>query len=305
MGRFRPFRLTPAERRGFIVLLIAICLVVGGRLYFVRNPLGNSGDMSLTDKEMKELLTFERRVKADSVERSRKYEKVERRAELFLFDPNTADSLTFIRLGLKSWQASNALKYRRKGGRWHKADDFARLYGLKRETFERLRPYIRIGITPEEAKIAYEQMRRDSLHKAFKNSNPKFPQGTVVDLNEADTTMLKRIPGIGSYYAGKICRYRERLGGFISVEQVKEIEGLPGDISKWFKVQASPQVVKIELNKADFKTLVRHPYLSYEQVKVIVDYRRKHGRLKSWKELRLYKEFKQDDFSRLSPYFKF
>ena len=305
MGKFRPFRLTPAERRGFLLLFAVICLVVGVRLYIGRNSSDESAKRGISEKEREELLAFEQKVKADSVKRNAGYRKEKHAAELFPFDPNTADSLTFIRLGLRDWQASNALKYRRKGGKWRKADDFARLYGLKRETFERLRPYIRIGILPEDVKIAQERLKRDSLREIYKNENPKYPSGTVVDLNSADTTVLKRIPGIGSYYAGKICRYRERLGGFLSVAQIKEVEGLPADIERWFRVESAVKVVKIDLNKADFKTLVRHPYLDYNQVKVIVDHRRKHGRVKSWQELRLYKEFKPDDFSRLRPYFKF
>lgn len=305
MGKFRPFRLTPAERRGFLLLFAVICLVVGVRLYIGRNSGDESANGGISEKEREELRAFEQKVKADSVKRRTEYRSEKRTVELFPFDPNTADSLTFIRLGLRDWQASNALKYRRKGGKWRKAEDFARLYGLKRETFERLRPYIRIGISPEDVKIAQERARRDSLREIYKNVNPKFPTGTVVDLNSADTTVLKRIPGIGSYYAGKICRYRDRLGGFLSVAQIKEVDGLPAGIERWFRVESTAKVVKIDLNKADFKTLVRHPYLDYNQVKVIVDHRRKHGRVKSWQELRLYKEFKPDDFSRLRPYFKF
>lgn len=305
MRKFNPFRLTPAERRGFLVLFAAICLVAWVWVYLAGEPDGSAENSNISDKERRELLAFEQKVKADSAHRTAKYKKDEREAELFPFDPNTADSMTFIRLGLKDWQASNAMKYRRKGGRWRKADDFARLYGLRRETFERLRPYIRIGITPEEVMMAQERQRRDSLRGVYKNENPKFPAGTIVDLNTADTTTLKRIPGIGSYYAGKICRYRERLGGFLSVGQIKEVGGLPAGIEQWFKVDDAPRVVKIDLNRADFKTLVRHPYLTYEQVKVIVDHRRKRGRLKSWQELSLYEEFSGTDFSRFSPYFKF
>ena len=60
-----------------------------------------------------------------------------------------------------------------------------------------------------------------------------------MELNTADTATLKKIPGIGSYYARKIVAYREALGGFVSKSQVTEIDGLPPDIVQWFRVSVS------------------------------------------------------------------
>ena len=64
----------------------------------------------------------------------------------------------------------------------------------------------------------------------------KFPEGIRVELNTADTATLKKIPGIGSYYARRIVDYRNRLGGFVSVAQLKEMGELPENIGRWFTV---------------------------------------------------------------------
>ena len=72
-----------------------------------------------------------------------------------------------------------------------------------------------------------------------------------------------------------------------------------------FTVDENVMVNRISINKSDFKTLVRHPYLSYEQVKVITTHIRKYGPLRSWKDLQLYPEFTPHDFERLTPYFVF
>ena len=122
----------------------------------------------------------------------------------------------------------------------------------------------------------------------------------------ADTTLLKKIPGIGSYNARKIVKYRESMGGFVSVRQIEEIEGLPAGLSRWFENDShETKVRKLRINKASFKELVRHPYLDYEQTKAIVNHIRKYGPIRSWQELRLYKEFSDKDFERLTPYVDF
>lgn len=227
---------------------------------------------------------------------------------LFVFDPNHADSLTLLRLGLEPWQIHGMMRYRAKGGRWRSADDFKRLYGLSASDYERIRPYVHIDPadrcrtyvpyerneygTPQGERVAYEHIE-------------KYAEGTHVPINEADTNDLKRIPGIGSYYAQKIVAYRERLGGFVSVSQIDEIEGLPSGASRWFEMATNPHPKQIRLNHATFKQLVRHPYLSYEQTKVIINHIRCYGPLHSWRDLRLYAEFTEADFARLTPYFTF
>lgn len=221
----------------------------------------------------------------------------------FPFDPNTADSLTFVRLGLTPRQARSALRYRRAGGRWRSAEDFSHLYGLSPALFDRLRPYIRIIPETGKAHPARRFFRNDSLHHAHRT--PKLAEGTVIDLNTADTTQLKGIPGIGSYYAAKICRYREALGGFVRPEQIGEVDGLPDGIERWFSTAPAPAVRTTDINRSTFKQLVRHPYLSYEQVKAIFEYRRKYGKLKSWEQLRQLGVFTEADILRLTPYIIF
>lgn len=230
-----------------------------------------------------------------------------RSARLFPFDPNHADSLTLRKLGMRPWQVSNLLKYRRKGGVWRSPDDLSRLYGLSQADFERLRPYIRIR--PSDAVPHYPASRRlpaeyPSDDRPALPRQEKYAEGTRLPLNTADTTQLKGIPGIGSYKARRITAYRERLGGFVSTAQLEELDDMPPGLSRWFTADSVPPR-RIRLNRATFKQLVRHPYLSYEQTKAIVNHIRKYGPLRSWRELRLYPEFTADDFRRLEPYFSF
>ena len=141
----RKIHLSPSEKRGFFVIFLALLLCVAGSHFLsLRHSSGN--EPVLSEQDQREIDRFSReRHNAGYEANTQDGYGHRRKAETFPFDPNTADSVTFVRLGLTSWQARNALKYRRKGGRWKSADDFARLYGLSEEDFLRLRPYIRIS----------------------------------------------------------------------------------------------------------------------------------------------------------------
>ncbi len=237
-----------------------------------------------------------------------KYAPAQLARELFPFDPNHADSATLRKLGLSEWQTFNMMKYRRRGGRWRSPDDFKRLYGLSNSDFMRLRPYIRIAEADRRKPfVAFDEhpYGQPKGEKPAYEHQEKLPEGATLDLNSADTTMLKQVPGIGSYYARKIVSYRERLGGFISTSQISEIDGLPAGVSRWFTLEHKTNVKKLRINHADFKELVRHPYLSYEQTKAIANHVRQYGPIHSLQELRLYREFSSADLERLAPYLRF
>ena len=116
----------------------------------------------------------------------------------------------------------------------------------------------------------------------------KYPEGTLVEVNSADTTELKKIPGIGSGIAGGIVRYRERLGGFYALSQLEEVKHVTPELLKWFKLE-NDSTRKLEINKASLDKLRAHPYLTFYQAKVIVEHRRKKGQIKSLSQLALTK----------------
>lgn len=158
----------------------------------------------------------------------------------------------------------------------------------------------------EKAQRAAARAMREAHYDSLRRTRPeKVKIGTIFDANAADTTQLMSIPGIGRHYARAIIAYRERLGGFVSAQQIAEVEHLPHGIEHWFRTDAHPIVKRIALNRASFKELLRHPYLNFEQVKGIVNRRQKMGPLRSWDELRNNPHFTEQDFVRLAPYFRF
>lgn len=222
-------------------------------------------------------------------------------AELFPFDPNTADSTALLRLGLQPWQVRNIYKYRARGGVYRRPEDFARLYGLTAGHYRRLKPYIRISpdYLPASSLPEAALPERDTL---------KFPvkikEGECIVLNIADTAQLKRVPGIGSGFARAIVAYGARLGGYVSVSQLDEIDDFPQESKKYFVVN-NPQTVRLNVNKLSVLQLRRHPYITFHQARAIADYRRLHGPLHSLTELSLHRDFTPEAISRLEPYIEY
>ena len=227
-----------------------------------------------------------------------------RQPELFPFDPNTADSTQLLRLGLQPWQVANIYKYRAAGGVYRKPRDFARLYGLTLKEYRRLEPYIRISEENQPAEnyfYKYEPIEeRDTVKYPIKLQ----PEDRIV-LNRADTAQLRKVPGIGSYFAHKIVEYRERLGGYYRVQQLLEIEDFPETAVNFFIIPDGTEFRKMNINRLSLNELKRHPYINFYQAREIVDFRRLHGRLESLQQLKLLPDFTPEAIERLEPYVEY
>lgn len=226
------------------------------------------------------------------------YQTTERKVERFTFDPNTADSTQLLRLGLQPWQVRNIYKYRAAGGIYRKKEDFAKLYGLTVKEYRELEPYISISndYLPASTLIKEQRPERDTLHHPV-----KLAEGKTLDLATADTTTLRQVPGIGSYWARRIADYGKRLGGYVNTGQLLEIEGFPTEALPYFTISAT-STQRLNINQLSLNELKQHPYMNYYQAKAIVDYRRKHGRIADLDELRLLPDFSSEAICRLRPY---
>lgn len=136
---------------------------------------------------------------------------------------------------------------------------------------------------------------------------PKLTTGETIELNSADTTILKKIPGIGSSYASRIVKYRASLGGFSSKNQLKEVWGMTSELYEGITpyITLERKIKRIRINSLSLDELRKHPYINYKQAKVIVDIRTRKGNIKSINRLALLDEFTEKDIKRLSPYLSF
>ena len=290
------------ERRAILLLLFVLLVLLG--VYAWLTFSGKQGNVIVVESNA-EIDSFLAHLEV--VEKERKvFPKHQRKGTgtastvvLNDFDPNTADSATLRQLGLSAFVTANILKYREKGGVFRTPESFAKIYGMTDEQAQTLLPYINIGV---------EYLSRDTVRLATAESRDslarpvKFPEGTVIELNSCDSTELEKVPGIGSGISRMIVAYRNRLGGFHSVNQLLEVSHVDSTMLRWFTVSPDFELRKLEVNKAGIDRLRNHPYMAFYKAKVIIEHRRKRGKFRSINELAMYTEFSDEDISRLKPY---
>jgi len=303
------FYFSRSQRIGIIVLivLIVLALIANYSLKYFFPATEKDGSAFLTQVEAfkKSLVSRDSIIRLDRQhrydEQYKKYYaypsyKKDIPYSLFLFDPNTADSTSLVRLGVKPFIASNILKYRSKGGWFKTTTDFGKIYGLTPDKFKELEPYIYI----HEKKLT----KTDSLFLKQKELKKEL----IVELNSADTTLLMQVNGIGRGYAKGIIRYRQLTGGFVSVDQLSEIYGMRMEnlerIRPFCKVNQD-LVRKIKVNVAGVERLKNHPYLNFYQSRAIYELRRRKGKLKSIADLKILPEFNPESLAKIAPYLSF
>ena len=311
--------------RNAILLLILIVVVV-----VVTFPLlGEREDASTLPSQLRSGLAKNRH----SVTQKPQYyaQKQDATGELFYFDPNTADSTQLLRLGLRPWQVRNIYKYRAKGGRYRQKEDFALLYGLTLEQYRRLEPYIRIKPEAMARDVINGNGNVNGNENANGNANgngfreaptirptgydnkkntvnvpvpvKKLTQGEFVDINTADTAELKRIPGIGSYFARRIVELRQRRQAFVSPEELLSIRNFPETALTY--MTASHNFAKIHINQSSLQQLKAHPLINYTQATDILRYRRLNGNIRSVNDISNLPSFTPEQLARLKPFLLF
>lgn len=327
---FKEFFYFPkSDRKGILAALLVATAAIVGVWLVGRCNNATEGEDGIVGEEEKAL-------EDGATEDNRYYATEGRVLHLQPFDPNLADSTQLLALGLQPWQVRSIYRYRAKGGVFRQPEDFARVYGLTVKQYRELEPYIRISPEYRPAADVYGQ-RRQASRKArsgveyvardeWKNEKTgqggmtsdnapsysrdtlRFPVklrvGETVDLNTSDTTMLKKVPGIGSYYARKVVAYREKLGGFYSADQLMEIEGFPEEATDFFVLHTS-DIKRLNVNKLSLAQLRMHPYINFYMAKAITDRRRLKGPLHSLEELSLLPDFTPEVMERLAPYVEF
>ena len=153
--------------------------------------------------------------------------------------------------------------------------------------------------------FTFEKNRRHDSFPVARQLSKKW----VLDINKADSILFEQLPGIGEKLSSRIVRYRERLGGFVTLEQLKEVYGIQDSLFQQLKGQLllSKNDVprKLALNRADYKTLRQHPYVSHLMAKILLAYLRVHERIKDEEELININGLDKKELEKLLPYLDF
>jgi competence protein ComEA len=159
-----------------------------------------------------------------------------------------------------------------------------------------LYPYINLP----ETKTNYD--------KPFENKSNYQPKTyALIDINTADTATLNRLPGIGNVLSARIVAFRDKLGGFYSLEQLSEVYGLKPEVLEKIKLKLKPEISiqkYVFVNTASALELSQHPYIKKKLADIIVNYRTQHGNFRTIEDLRNIKVIDEVNFNKIKNYLK-
>ena len=203
-------------------------------------------------------------------------------ADAFPFDPNTIGVEDWIRLGIAERTAKTILKYRSKGGKFRTPADLRRIWGIRPADAERLIPFVRI----REGEQPAPSGKNDQYTAVVKT---RTEQIRSIDINTAGLEEWKALPGIGEVLGNRIIKYRERQGGFLSVQDLSKTYGISdslfGRIRDWLRFDPAT-VPKFHINMASLYELRSRLGISYGSARAILNNREQHGLYHSLEEIR-------------------
>ncbi|MEO0625671.1 MAG: helix-hairpin-helix domain-containing protein [Bacteroidota bacterium] len=227
----------------------------------------------------------------------------------FPFDPNTVTSDELQQLGLSERQARTWISYRNSGARFERAEDIGRVYGLNAADIARLTPLISINETNLLADAATHQVSTPQSYDNRPSIGQSYESNSVLtlDVNSATTEDWQRLRGIGPYWAGRIVKFRDALGGFVAIDQIGDTYGLPDSTFQSIRPQLTLEspVEPLYINTATEEELKLHPYINARQAGALVAYRNQHGPFEGAEALRDVRLLSDADRARLVPYLNF
>lgn len=219
---------------------------------------------------------------------------------LFYFDPNTLSFEGWEKLGIREKTIHTIQNYLSKGGRFRKKEDLQKIYGLYKDQYERLAPYIVIENLELSPNTSFINEKEKEPEK-----RKDLPRYSVIEINTADTSAFISLPGIGSKLALRIVNFREKLGGFCSVDQIGETYGLPDStfhkIKQFLKIEGTV-LKQININTATLDELKSHPYIKYQLANPIIAYRNQHGPFPKIEDIKKVMVVTDEIYNKIAPY---
>lgn len=218
--------------------------------------------------------------------------------ELFPFDPNTIDSNGWKKLGISDKTIHTIVNYRNKGGKFRSPEDIRKIWGLRKEDADRIIPYAKVAVTQ------YQSTYTHSINKSIVYKAASIPVAPL-DINTATPQELMQIPGMDHSIPYKIVRFREKLGSFWDVQQVKQTYGMSDSLYQvilpFLKIEKTT-LQKININSCNITELNREPFISRQIAQAIIIYRNQHGNYQNIEDIKKIVFLTQEIFEKISPY---
>ncbi|MCR9251918.1 MAG: helix-hairpin-helix domain-containing protein [bacterium] len=284
------FGFSKSESNG-LLLLIPTLFLCSGLLYVYKIYLSNDINTELSLQELEEWrkeISLKKKEQAKNVVSA----PIKREFQKFEFDPNKISKEQIISLGFTERVANNWTKFLNAKGRFYEKSDLLNIYGINKSRVKELESYIII------------EKRKPQIFKTEVENSEVISKS---DINSASLEELKSVRGIGKVLSNRIIKYRDKLGGFHSEDQLVEVYGLKEDVINNLleQFEISKEVLKIQINSDSVKYLASHPYINYNLARAIVNYRHQHGNFNSEQDLSKIEILNDTTLFKIQPYITF
>lgn len=294
---------TNKERNGLLVLIsILVLVLIYLKLDFGSEPVDNT-DMAEFASEMEALTqpanweNDRNSEGSDPSSESVANKNITKDPYVFhQFDPNYVTDDEWREMGLKTWQIKGIRNYREKAGDIRSAEQFEKLHVVTDAFFETVKGHL---VFEEK----HEKLSKTDSKDKVRGEEPEAILS--IELNSATAGQLMDLKGIGPAFSSRIVKYRNWLGGFIRLDQLREVYGLKdslyAEIIPFLTLQTKG-IAKININKAMISSLRKHPYIKWNTANAIVNYRDQHGPYESVEDIMKTDLVSKELYSRIAPY---
>jgi competence protein ComEA len=282
---------SPGERRALLMILG----LSAGFFSFPAAWLPSSGEVTFTTADKEWLESGYRKWQSENTENQQKKKSGGVRITvLHTFDPNRTTREALLGMGIPGRVAQGWARYLEKGGRFKSKEAVRKIYGMEESWFLQLRPWMRI------------EQERDTFPPSGIKPFRRKPLCVAIEINLADSAAWEQLPGIGPVLAGRIVRFRDRLGGFYGIHQVGETYGLADSVFQRILpcLELSGGHRHLDINQAAENELRSHPYIGYKLARMIMAYRQQHGAFAAPEELLKLPLMDTLTLERLKPYLR-
>jgi DNA uptake protein ComE-like DNA-binding protein len=293
------FDLSDSERKGLIFLLATLLLLSVAKIFlpYIYKPntetqpwfhISQTIDENIIQLQDEKSKKFEKSYTNTDKKYYNNHTYKPKQYKLFYFDPNNLPKEKWMQLGLSQKQAESLIQYEKRKGPFKTKEDLKNVFVISEEFYQRVEPYIKID-----------------TEKLIQLYNHQTINIQTVDINQVDTFELLQIPTIDSTLARRILKFKEALGNFHHITQLKDVFGINeykyNKISPYITIN-NPTLKTIPLNYCTAKQLSSHPYLTFKQANNIVRHRESKGFFRNISDLLTLELLDETTYNKILPY---
>lgn len=287
------FWYTKSQRNGILFLLFLIILFQIVYFSIESNP------NDTIDIDSKEFLAIQQELDSLKVKAL-----TNKQPKFFPFNPNFITDYKGYKIGMSTSEIDRLHTFRAEGRFVNSSEEFQKITKVSDSLLAKIAPFFKF---PDWVNKRFKKVQNSRFGKKNQKTNSE-DLITTTNINSATSKDFETIEGVNEQLSKRIIKYRSKLKGFIVDDQLNEVWGINKNtvtkILKVFNVKQSPEIVKVNVNTATFKEILKIPYIDYELCKQIFEYRDEVAELQNISELRNIKDFPQNKYDRIILYLK-